>query len=93
MSTCLGCRGDFIKPAVASDNLVIQHKSWRGYTAPDGTHRQKYGNVYYHINMQCVTTKEPGFHPSNLVVGADVRTRATAVHNSFLAANLGVSLF
>ena len=92
ITTCFGCRSSFLKPAVAPFNVVVQHKDYRSYTAPDGTSRQRYGNVYYHPNISCITVKQPQFHPANLVVSQQVIEKATQAHSDYLQAMLGVSL-
>ena len=93
MSTCFGCRRAFVKPVVAPHDLVIQHKDFCGYTAPDGVFRQRYGNVYYHVNLTCIASRQPSFNPSNLVVSSDVTARAISEHNDYIVSMLGVSLY
>jgi hypothetical protein len=92
VSTCFGCRRSFPKPSVAPYDLVIKHKDHQGYTAPDGTYRQRYGNVYYHVSLTCVTARQSSFNPANLVVPSEVKAMMTPTHDDYLMATLGVSI-
>ena len=92
VSTCFGCRKSFMKPAPIPFNLVVRHEDHRSYTAPDGTPKQRYGNVYYHLNRSCITAKQPHFDPTKLVVSQQVMERATQAHSDYLQAAFGVTL-
>ena len=81
-----------MKPAPIPFNLVVQHEDHRSYTAPDGTPKQRYGNVYYHLNRSCITAKQPHFDPTKLVVSQQVMERATQAHSDYLQAAFGVTL-
>ena len=92
ISNCFGCRHNFMKPATPSFDMVVQHKDYRSYTAPDGTQRSKYGNVYYHANLSCITIKQPQFHPTQLIVPQQVSDRVTTTHVDHLKATHGVTI-
>ena len=72
ISTCFGCRKGFMKPAVRALNLVEKHEDNRSYTTHNGSPRQRYGNVYYHLDRSCITTKQPHINPNRLVVSQEV---------------------
>ena len=57
-----------------------------------GPSRQRYGNLYYHPNISCITVKQSQFNPANLVVSQQVREKVTQAHSDYLQAMLGVSL-
>ena len=92
ISTCFGCRNNFIKPPKSPYDMVIRHKDNRPYIDPDGIPKQKYGNVYYHVNANCITRKQPQFTPAMLVVPPQVQERATRDHADYLQAMMGISL-
>ena len=73
-------------------DTVIQHKDFRSYTTNNGSVHQRYGNVYYHANLSCITQKQPHFNPAYLRVSQAVVEKATKVHSNYLAAMLGVNI-
>ena len=81
-----------MKPALIPFNLVVRHEDHRSYTAPDGTPKQRYGNVYYHLTRNCITAKQPHFDPTKLVVSQQIMERATQAHSDYLQAAFGVTL-
>ena len=91
ISTCFDCRKGFMKPAATALNLVVKHEDNRSYTTHNGSPRQRYGNVYYHLNHSCITTKQPHFTPSRLVVSQEVIEGARQPHSDYLKTMLGVS--
>ena len=80
-----------MKPAVIQFNLVVKHEDSRSYNAPDGSPRQRYGNVYYHLNLSCITTKQPHFNPTRLVLSQEVMEGARQAHSEYLKTMLRVS--
>ena len=54
--------------------------------------RQRYGNAYYHLNFSCITTKQPHFNPTRLVVSQEAVKEARQTHSDYLKTMLGVSL-
>ena len=56
----------------------------RKITALDGSPRQRYGNVYYHLNLSCITTKQPHFNPTRLVVSQELVEEARQAHSDYL---------
>ena len=73
-----------MKPAVIPFNLVVKHEDNRSYTAPDGSPRQRYGNVYYYLNLSCISTKQPHFNSTRLVVSQEVAEEARQAHSDYL---------
>ena len=48
--------------------------------------------MYYHLNLSCITTKQPHFNPTRLVVSQEVVEGARQTHSDYLNIMLGVSL-
>ncbi len=54
--------------------------------------RQIYGNVYYHLNLSCITTKQPPFNPTRLAASQEVVKGARQTHSDHFKTMLEVSL-
>ena len=73
ISVCAGCHNKYSKSAMAPDDMCIRHQEWREYRASGSlTPQSRFGNVYYHFNVQCVWLRCPWFDPSQLEVSPDV---------------------
>ena len=70
----------------------VKHEDSRSYTATDGSPRQRYGNVYYHLKLSCITAKQPQINPARLVVFQVVMERARQAHSDYRKTMLEVSL-
>ena len=90
ISVCYGCRAPFPKQPVAPYDLIVQHQDFRKYTSPDGTIKQKYGNVYYHLSLGCIRVNQPQFDPTKMIVSQEVKERATSIHHNYILEVLGV---
>ena len=93
ISTCFGCRGNFTKPAIPPKNLVIQHEDYRSYMDKTGIRRQKYGKVYYHLNVSCIQMKQQNFDCRAVIISQKVLEEATMDHSDFVLKQFGVRLF
>ena len=94
VSTCYGC-GQPIRRAgalIPPPSDIVVTKMRRDYII-DGEKRQgKLGNVYFHSNLNCITSKYPHFFPSLLYVTGHVRNLLLPVHRQQLVTSLGFSV-
>ena len=73
ISVCTGCHNKYSKSAMAPDDMCIRHQEWQEYRASGSPIPQsRFGNVYYHFNVQCVWLRCPWFDPSQLEISPDV---------------------
>lgn len=48
-------------------DICVGHEEWRSFTVQD-TPQSRYGNAYYHVNIACIQSQWPLFHPSELII-------------------------
>jgi hypothetical protein len=85
---CFGC-SQTLKPANcildAPLDIVIVSRMLRSFNHPNtGEKVNKEGNVYFHLNNKCISSKQPYFHPSIVTVPHWVQSQLTATHISYL---------
>ena len=84
---CFGC-GKTLKPngeiAQPPYNLVIVSNAMRSYTDKNGVQREKQGNVYFHLNQQCLQRHERCFISSLVQVKAEIRPLLSQSHIAVL---------
>ena len=54
-----------------------------------GTECSKLGNAYYHINLDCIRRKHPGFTAAQVECPSEVQEVLTEVHYDFLQEAIG----
>lgn len=92
ISTCHGCRNKFLRTGAPYD-LIVQHQEDRSYTSPvTGLQATKYGNAYYHPQLECIRRKWPAFIPDDLVIPASLGERLQDSHKQLLFENFGIIL-
>jgi hypothetical protein len=92
ITTCFGCRLRFNKPPIPPFDLVVQHKDFRSYVDADGQQRQKYGNVYYHVNKSCILRKAKNFSTADMIVSQEVIEKALPEHAELLLERFGLRI-
>ena len=74
--TCHGCQNKFLCTGTPND-LIVQHEEDRSYTSPvTSLQAFKYGNAYYHPQLDCIRQKWPAFAPSDVVILPDIMEMA-----------------
>ena len=90
ISRCAGCKGKYVKPASAPNDLCIQHEEWRQVTyANSSTPSSVFSNSYYHCNLHCLRVNWPLFQPFQLVVLPAVAAKLKKEHWDFLRSSFG----
>ena len=92
ITTCFGCRLRFNKPPIPPFDLVVQHKDFRSYVDADGQQRQKYGNVYYHVNKSCILRKAKNFSTADMIVSQEVLEKALPEPAELLLERFGLRI-
>ena len=92
ISVCNGCKGRYKKVGPPHD-ICLQHEEWRTFTPHGSTTPQtRFGNVYYHCSVACVTAVWPCFIPSSILVPFEVQSRLLLEHKTWLYVTFGVSV-
>ena len=87
---CTGCKGKYVKPASAPNDLCIQHEEWHQVTyANSSTPSSVFSNSYYHCNLHCLRVNWPLFQPFQLVVLPAVAAKLKKEHWDFLRISFG----
>ena len=95
IKVCAGCRGPHLKSASNGllsppHDICLGHKESMSYTNPrNGQERSKLGNVYYHINLDCIRKKHPMFSSTEIECPPDVLGMLTEAHYNFLQEAVG----
>ena len=91
ITTCIGCKNKYRKPAEAPYDLCIRHEEWRQFISPStSTPQSKFGNAYYHCKFECVWI--PNFLSSDLQVPPDLIGKLSMVHKQHLLSVFGLNL-
>ena len=59
---------------------------------PTGPKTDIWQCIYYHLNLSCITTKQPPFNPTRLAASQEVVKGARQTHSDHFKTMLGVSL-
>jgi len=95
IKVCAGCKGPHLKSTgnkclSPPHDICLGHKESMTYTNPrNGQECSKLGNVYYHINLECIRRKHPTFSSSEIVCSPDVLKTLTDLHFHFLQEAVG----
>ena len=89
ISMCYGCHSKYNKDLGPPYDLCIQHGENRQYTQ-HGEQHSRFGNAYYHVNLDCVRRVWTSFTPSMLLIEPQLDQRFTDVHRAFLNNFLGM---
>lgn len=93
ISVCIGCKNRYPKSRQPPQDLCIRHQEWRTFT-PRGREedaQERFGNVYYHCNPQCIWLRCPDFIPSTLDVN-EVQENLSTSHKEHLNFHFGLTL-
>ena len=94
ISRCQGCRGQ-IQPCSSPHDVIFQHKEQVLFQNPNSGNWQlsrDLRNNYYHAKLQCLASKHPEFHSTEMTVSQDVKERLNHVHIFFLRQEFGLQL-
>ena len=81
ITTCIGCKNKHPKQPQEPYDLCIKHQEWRQFMSlSTATSQSKFGNAYYHCQMQCVWMRHPNFVGSNLQVPSEMIEKLSPVH-------------
>ena len=83
ISVCFGCQSRYNKDLGPPNDLCIQHKENRSFTQ-NGQLQYRFGNAYYHVNVDCVRRMWSTFAPSMLLIEPDIDELLSHAHKSFL---------
>ena len=76
-------------------DVIFQHKEHVLFQNPNSGYWQMsrdLRNTYYHAKLQCLASKHPDFHCSEISVSQDVKERLNRVHVNFLREEFGLQL-
>ena len=92
ISVCAGCHNKYTKSAVTPDDMCIRHQEWREYRPNPGSPmlQSRFGNVYYHFNVQCVWLRCPWFDPSKLQIPPEIIHQLDSSHKNKLSTMFSV---
>ena len=69
ITTCFGCKNKYPKQPQAPYDLCIKHQEWWQFMSPSSaTPQSKFGNAYFHCQLQCVWMRHPNFVASDVQV-------------------------
>ena len=93
ITTCIGCKNKYPKQPQEPYDLCIKHQEWRQFMSPStATSQSKFGNAYYHCQMQCVWMRHPNFVGSNLQVPSEMIEKLSPVHKHHVFTEFGLNL-
>ena len=95
ISRCQGCRGEIQRGCSSPHDVIFQHKEHVLFQNPNSGNWQMsrdLRNTYYHAKFQCLASKHPGFHPSEITVAQDVKNRLNQTHIHFLRQEFGLQM-
>ena len=85
ISRCAGCKGKYTKPASPPHNLCVQHEEWRQMTYPNSASPStKFGNSYYHADINCIQVNWPDFTSHQLVIPPGICATLLPEHWTYL---------
>ena len=94
ISRCQGCRGQ-IQSCSSPYDIILQHKEHVLFQNPHSGNWQMsrdLRNTYYHAKLQCLTSKHPDFHSSEIIVSHYMKERLNHAHIYFLQEEFGLQL-
>ena len=85
--SCFGC-SQALKPggtiALPPHDLVITSRMQRQFRSPTGELMHKEGNVYFHVNINCVRRKQPYYDPRRTICPEWLIQHLTVEHQNLL---------
>ena len=91
ISVCNGCKGRYYKEAGPPHDLCVQHEEWRTFTLSGSAIPQsRFGNVYYHCSVNCISAVWPSFFPSLVIVPPHMHAKLDHVHKQWISSQFGI---